>query len=360
MIKLGVRVVLVAVIAAAGMYGCGDDSVSPGQPNRFGVASQRTQSECGEITYLSSLSPVLTVWEDSIETFLADTVSLDVTPVFAEGSTVAGYLNALVPVLQQWETAINSALAGAVLDTVPDFDPAVTHRQGYLSGLSSLLVSWKVALETERGTVFLPDPPVFQPDETAPVITCAQDTTITCADSAGVVVAFEVTAVDDCDPAPILTCEPPSGSVFPPGATDVTCTAVDSSGNTSTCTFTVNVEEKQPLVVVGATASPSVLWPPNHKWVDVRVSVNVEDACDSTASCTIVDVTSNEPVNGNGDGNTDPDWMITGGPTVKLRAERAGGGDGRIYTVRFRCENESGEAVEGSVNVVVPHDQSGK
>ena len=42
-------------------------------------------------------------------------------------------------------------------------------------------------------------------------------------------------------PAPTVVCNPPSGSAFPVGTTQVTCTATDSSGNSSTCTFNITV-----------------------------------------------------------------------------------------------------------------------
>jgi autotransporter-associated beta strand protein len=48
-------------------------------------------------------------------------------------------------------------------------------------------------------------------------------------------------ATDNCEPAPAVVCNPPSGSVFPLRTTVVTCTATDSSGKTATCTFPVNV-----------------------------------------------------------------------------------------------------------------------
>jgi WD40 repeat protein len=47
-------------------------------------------------------------------------------------------------------------------------------------------------------------------------------------------------ATDDC-PGVTVSCNPPSGSNFPAGTTAVTCTAADVSGNTATCSFTVNV-----------------------------------------------------------------------------------------------------------------------
>lgn len=349
-----------ALAAATIVSGCGVNGDSPSDPGAVHQGAFRVHSECGEPTYLSALSAVLPVWEDSIETWLADTELLGATPEFT-GQSTADYLGTLVPVLQQWEDAINTRLAAAVVDTVADFDPATTSRQAYLTGLSSLLGSWKSDLETNRGTTFLPAPPVFQADETAPEIVCVADTTITCAPEEGVVFEYEVTASDDCDPAPTVTCEPPSGSVFSVGETVVTCTAVDSLGNSSTCSFTVTVEGAQPPVLVGAKARPAILWPPNHKWVNVAIDTDVESECgDANVTCTIVDVTSNESDNATGDGNTSPDWLITGNGGLQLRAERSGNGSGRIYTVRFVCEDDFGNTVEGTVNVVVPHDRGGK
>lgn len=353
-IRLGVAVVAVAAL----IYGCANHSGDPAGPQSIHPSSLVLQGECGEVNYLSMLSPVLAEWQDSIQTWLGNSELLDNPPVWMNESTVGGYLGTLVPVLQQWEGAINDSLGSAVLDTVATFDASVSH-QDYLAGLSSLLVAWKDSLETNRGTEFLPAPPVFQRDETPPVIECRTDTTITCADTSGAVVEFEVKATDDCDPSPAVTCDPPSGTTFPVGPTLVTCTAVDSSGNTSSCSFTVNVEAAQPPVITSATASPNMLWPPNHKWVTVTLDVKTDDPCDSSPSCTIVDVTSNEAVNGLGDGDTSPDWMIGEGPTVNLRAERSGTGSGRVYTIHFQCTDSFGNSTDGTVDVTVPHDRSG-
>jgi hypothetical protein len=48
-------------------------------------------------------------------------------------------------------------------------------------------------------------------------------------DGPGEVVTFTVTASDDIDPSPVVVCTPPSGSLFPPGTTQVVCTATDAS-----------------------------------------------------------------------------------------------------------------------------------
>src|SRR5262249_39691531 len=48
------------------------------------------------------------------------------------------------------------------------------------------------------------------------------------------------TASDNC-PGVTTACVPPSGSCLPVGATTVTCTATDASGNTAMCSFSITV-----------------------------------------------------------------------------------------------------------------------
>lgn len=74
-----------------------------------------------------------------------------------------------------------------------------------------------------------------------PVINCPTNIFILCAKPNGTKVPFNVTAIDNCDPTPTITCVPPSGSHFGIGCTNVTCVAVDDAGNASTCSFKVCV-----------------------------------------------------------------------------------------------------------------------
>jgi hypothetical protein len=104
------------------------------------------------------------------------------------------------------------------------------------------------------------------------------------------------------------------------------------------------------------TATPSVLWPPNHEMVPVAIAVVASDACSEVAS-SIVGVTSDEPVDGRGDGHTSPDWIVTGPLTLLVRSERSGLGDGRVYTITVRATDASGNGTTGATTVTVPHDQ---
>lgn len=150
-----------------------------------------------------------------------------------------------------------------------------------------------------------------------------------------------------------VTCDHPSGSFFPVGETTVTCTSTAGPA----CSFKVNVEDAQAPAVVNLSASPASLWPPNHKMREVTVNYDASDNCGGGVNCVIASVSSDEPVNGTGDGDTAPDWLIVNNHHVQLRAERAGGGDGRTYTITVACTDASGHTTTKTVNVSVPRSQ---
>jgi hypothetical protein len=117
---------------------------------------------------------------------------------------------------------------------------------------------------------------------------------------------------------------------------------------TTTVTRTVVVVDTTPPAIASATATPSVLWPPNHQLVPVTITVQVTDVCSGAASCRIVSVASDEPF------TLLPDWIITGDLTLKLRAERRFFLNGRVYTIGIRCVDASGNASNTTVKVRVP------
>ncbi len=108
--------------------------------------------------------------------------------------------------------------------------------------------------------------------------------------------------------------------------------------------------------VLTVTATPTVLGPPNHKYRDVVTSVEVSDDTDPAPTVTLLSVTSNEPDNakGLGDGNTINDIVVVDDRHFKLRAERAEGGTGRIYTITYQATDSSGNSATASVEVSVP------
>jgi hypothetical protein len=84
-------------------------------------------------------------------------------------------------------------------------------------------------------------------DQTLPTITCPGNVTVTApAGQTNAVVNFGApTASDNC-PGVTSFCSPASGSTFDLGTTTVTCTAIDTSANTNTCTFNIIVNEAPP------------------------------------------------------------------------------------------------------------------
>jgi hypothetical protein len=100
-------------------------------------------------------------------------------------------------------------------------------------------------------------------------------------------------------------------------------------------------------------AAPSVdkLWPVNHKMVDVNI-LGVTDPEGDPFTITIDAVFQDELVNSDGDGDTRPDAVIDK-DTAKLRAERAGKGNGRVYHVSFTASDATGSCT-GEVLVSVP------
>lgn len=74
-------------------------------------------------------------------------------------------------------------------------------------------------------------------DTEAPVVT-SEDATVVAPNDDGAVVNFPVSATDNQDPNPVITCSPKGpGAVFPIGVTVVQCTATDASGNVSEPSF---------------------------------------------------------------------------------------------------------------------------
>lgn len=157
----------------------------------------------------------------------------------------------------------------------------------------------------------------------------------------------------------VLSYSHPSGSFFPVGTTTITVTATRQDMSVvDTATFNVTVNDTEGPGMSALNASPNSLWPPKHKMKDVLLTYTVAaDNCGGAVTCIVSSITSNEPVNGTGDGDTAPDWVIVSPTKVQLRAERSGGGTGRVYTITVRCTDARGNHTFRTTTVNVPHNQ---
>lgn len=118
-------------------------------------------------------------------------------------------------------------------------------------------------------------------------------------------------------------------------------------------TTTAGTQDAVAPVISGVSIDKPVLWSPNHKLEDVVVSYQVTDNFD-TAPVVRLSVTSNEPVDDPGSGNTSPDWEVASSTQLRLRAERSGTGTGRVYTITITATDAAGNTSSETVTVQVP------
>lgn len=97
----------------------------------------------------------------------------------------------------------------------------------------------------------------------------------------------------------------------------------------------------------GAAASPAVIWPPNGKMVPVSV-LGVTDPDGDPVTIKITGITQDEP---------GAAFLGIGSSLARVKAERDGKGDGRVYHILFESTDPSGASCSGEVTVCVPHDR---
>jgi hypothetical protein len=174
----------------------------------------------------------------------------------------------------------------------------------------------------------------------------------------------EASAVDDCSNFNVTDDAP---DLFPAGcgvgeASTVNFTATDACSNASMDSSTVTVTDTTPPEVTCEIEELS-LWPSDHKFVEVGFEFEASDLCDTNPLDIDIAVTSDEDPAlelGSGDGIHCPDAIVQEDNSVLLRAERAGTGDGRVYTVTVTATDNCGNVASCSREVTVPMSQNPK
>lgn len=140
------------------------------------------------------------------------------------------------------------------------------------------------------------------------------------------------------------------------GQTTFTLRATDNDGAADDDDVTVTVADTR-APEVSLSALTTRILPPNHRMVLVARGVSATDDCDGGLPVSVT-VTSNESVDGLGDGDTSPDWSIVpnaAGFDVYVRAERSGKGSGRAYVISASATDTAGHLTTRTVTVSVPH-----
>lgn len=121
--------------------------------------------------------------------------------------------------------------------------------------------------------------------------------------------------------------------------------------------------------VLSVSASPSSLWPPNHKLTRINVTVSVSDDTDPNPAVKLVSITCDD----DGKINLKPHPKLkacdpgdvnaafgTDDRDLALRAERLGSGPGRVYEITYSAEDAAGNKAVATTTVTVTHDQGKK
>jgi hypothetical protein len=165
------------------------------------------------------------------------------------------------------------------------------------------------------------------------------------------------TALDGCDPSVAVTNNAPP--LFARGETRVTWTATDASGNRSTAVQRVTIHDLADATPpeLAVALSPSVLWPPTRRLVQVDASIVARDRCDESPAVRLLSITSNEPaVRGRRRETLDivGASLGTDDRSFLLRASRDTTGTGRVYTVTYEAVDANGNATTARARVSVP------
>jgi len=132
------------------------------------------------------------------------------------------------------------------------------------------------------------------------------------------------------------------------GENVIIAASADAAGNGVTATAKVVLVTRPPQITI--TATPDVIWPPNHHMVPVTIAGKVEAYGSNIKSVSI----SVSDEYGKFEYNN-----LTFGSTIMLEAWRNGNDtDGRKYTITVVVIDGGGIKTAKSVTVTVPHDRS--
>ena len=136
------------------------------------------------------------------------------------------------------------------------------------------------------------------------------------------------------------------------GCKSVTATATDPAGNTSEFSVCLHVAP-----TITSAVGTTELWPPNHNLINVGLSTTAFDNCPNPIVSVAVysDEDDEAPT---GDGNFSPDAKNIAVGTLRLRAERDGNLDGRVYLIISTVTDPSGNSARSCKTVTVPKSQS--
>ncbi len=168
----------------------------------------------------------------------------------ADGCFIPSTVTVSVGEIITWsntDTAAHTATSGGGATDGPDgvFDTGLMMAGGsysYTADTEGTFDYFCMVHPWMLGTVIVGGSASEPADTVPPQVLVPDDIVIETELQTGAVAIFNPQAIDNIDELLTPTCNPISGSVFPIGTTEVTCTATDSAGNTSSNSFNVTIE----------------------------------------------------------------------------------------------------------------------
>jgi uncharacterized repeat protein (TIGR01451 family) len=151
-----------------------------------------------------------------------------------------------------------------------------------------------------------------------------------------------------------VACPTPDGTSIDNTATVSAATPSDpdDTNNAQSVSFAVN----NPVPLVSASVAADMLWPVNHNLTNVGLSATISDSV-CPAPEAVVQVFSDEADEAP-NGQFSPDASDVALLTLRLRQDRDGGSDGRVYLIVVKATDEGGGTGFDAATVSVPKSQN--
>jgi hypothetical protein len=143
------------------------------------------------------------------------------------------------------------------------------------------------------------------------------------------------------------------------GAQTYVLRVIDALGQADEDSTVATVVDTTPPELSCAVATP-VLQQNNHTMVDVGLASRARDACEGELPVTISVFGDEDDEMQSGDGNFSPDAKDIEVGLLRVRAERRGDADGRVYLILAEATDSSGNRGINCCTVVVPHSNAMK
>lgn len=284
----------------------------------------------------------------------ADSFYFDPTPGFAPYFGDAHVLISLDKKTTYWESH-SSVIRGVYCDQAESDESGCAHYSSEDIGYEP---AWRCVLGTGDRWASAP-----------PIANAGANQTVECQGNGGANVVLDGSETKDYDceelqyawTGPFGHATQKKPTAFFPLGTSLTSLVVQDDWwfSLPAATFITVADTQPPWLQL--TLTPTELWPANHRMVRINATVNATDSCGGPAPAIVLEsITSNQPENGSGDGDTAGDIREAAFGTFDvsflLRAERAGGDlGGRTYTITYIATDASGNATRATATVHVPH-----